>query len=308
MSDEKFKRLTIIYALILAFSYVFFSLISSFQSKAIKTFAMPFYDLQPQKIVVRSEFYTSYTTSSPERKNNIKLATSALDNYFLDVGAEFSFNMTVGERTEKRGYQSARIIFNGKFIDGVGGGVCQVSSTLYNAALLAGLRIIEYHPHTLPVSYVAPSFDAMVNSGSADLKFVNDTHNPVIIKAVTNDATVKITILGEPMFEKITRQSVVVGEIKAQKEEEIFDNAGEYPDLYQGEKKVLSYSKNGLMSEGYLVKSKNGKPTSVIKIRTDKYSAMRGLIVNGTAIRQERMGDNELENQLSFKQNIATGD
>ena len=266
-----------------------------------KTNAMPFYGLSPKELCVRAEFYTSYTASSTERKTNIKLAASALNNCFVDVGAEFSFNRTVGERTVARGYKCAKIIFNGKFVDGVGGGVCQVSTTLYNAVLLSGLKITEYHAHTLPVSYIAPSFDAMVNSGSADLKFVNNTDNPIIINTIVDDATLKVVITGEPMQEKITRQSVVTGEIVAPREEEINDTLGEYPDLYEGERKVISYSKNGLVSEGYLVKSKDGKPLSVQKIRVDRYSAMRGLVVNGRAVRPK---DNEKDN----KTNLEIGD
>ena len=120
----------------------------------------------------------------------------------MDINGEFSFNYTIGERTERRGYKKAKIIVGGEFVDGVGGGVCQVSTTLYNAVLLAGLKVVECHPHSLPVSYVEPSFDAMVNSGWADLKFINDTHNPVIIRARADGAKLTIQIFGEPMNER----------------------------------------------------------------------------------------------------------
>ena len=144
---------------------VFLSMIV-FQSCAVNLFvgkAMPFYDLQPKKIVLRAEFSTNYSSSTDARKFNVALASKTLDNTLVDINGEFSFNYTVGERTERRGYKKAKIIVGGEFVDGVGGGVCQVSTTLYNAVLLAGLKIIECHPHSLPVSYVAPSFDAMVN-------------------------------------------------------------------------------------------------------------------------------------------------
>jgi vancomycin resistance protein YoaR len=90
----------------------------------------------------------------------------------VDVGGEFSFNLTVGKRTEKRGYKTAKIIVNGEFVDGVGGGVCQVSSTLYNAVLLAGLNVIEYHPHSLqcqntpyPMRYKRLDFSFLLTYG-----------------------------------------------------------------------------------------------------------------------------------------------
>ena len=258
--------------------------------------AMPFYDLQPKTIVKRASFYTSYSTSSNERKSNIKLASSSLNNVLVDVNAEFSFNQTVGERTVKNGYKTSKIIVGGEFVDGVGGGVCQVSTTLYNAVLLAGLKITECHPHSLPVSYIAPSFDAMVNSGSADLRFINDTHNPIIIKTFANDSTLRVEIWGEPPLITYSRQSVVTGEIPAPKEKEVIDEKGEYQELYQGEKQVLRYSKAGLTSQGFLVATKNGKIISVTKIRTDKYNAQRGLVMVGT------MPKPELENQSDIEE------
>ena len=247
--------------------------------------AMPFYDLHPQELMLRSAFYTSYGNSSKERKHNIYLAAQALDNTFIDVGGEFSFNDTVGPRTQARGYKKAKIIFNGAFIDGIGGGVCQVSSTLYNAALLSDLLITEYHSHSLPVSYVALSFDAMVNSGSADLRFINNTHNPVIIKTSADGSKLKISIYGEPPEYTIERKSVTVKTIAPPPEQILKDIKGEYPDLYKGEKKVVSYGKNGYKSEGYVIKKKDGCADVKLKIRTDTYAAVRGIIIEGTAVR-----------------------
>ena len=248
---------------------------------------MPFYDLRPCELSLRAKFSTEYKSSSAERKNNIKLASKAIDNYLLDVGAEFSFNQTVGPRTEKRGYMQAKIIVNGEFVDGIGGGVCQVSTTLYNAVLLAGLKVTEYHPHSLPVSYVAPSFDAMVNSGGADLKFVNNTYNPIIINTFANDEILTISITGETMMESYVRQSVLKEEIPAPEEQIILDEKGEYPDLLEGESKVIAYSKKGYKSEGYLLKKINGEIVEKTKIRSDRYAPRKGLIVYGQTKREE---------------------
>ena len=242
---------------------------------------MPFYNLNPKEIVLRSQFYTTYSSSNEERKSNIYLASKSLNNTFVDVGGEFSFNKTVGERTIKRGYKVAKIIFNGSFIEGVGGGVCQVSTTLYNAVLLAGLTITEYHPHSLAVSYVAPSFDAMVNSGSADLRFVNNTDNPIIIKTIANGERLTVQIYGEESQYKYERLSITTEEIPAPKERVIIDEKGEYPDLLDGEQKTITYSKKGLKSTAYIVKKKNGKTVEVIKLRKDKYNPITGLIVVG---------------------------
>ena len=94
---------------------------------------MPFYNLSPKQICLRSKFYTSFSTSSLERIHNIKLASKSLDKVVIESNAEFSFNKTVGARTVERGYKNSKIIVGGAFIDGVGGGVCQFSTTLYNA-------------------------------------------------------------------------------------------------------------------------------------------------------------------------------
>lgn len=248
---------------------------------------MPFYDLKPEFLRVRAEFYTSYSNSTPERKSNIATAVKAINNTFVDVGAEFSFNRTVGPRTQSRGYKQAKIIVGGKFVDGVGGGVCQVSTTLYNAVLLSGLKVTEYHPHSLPVSYVAPSFDAMVNSTSADLRFINNTHNPLIILAYADGETLRIKILGEPMQEKYLRQSNITEYISAPEEEIIYDDKGEYPELYEGERKTLTWAKQGYFSEGVLIKTINGKEVSSKRIRKDKYNPVRGVVIEGKAKRPE---------------------
>ncbi|MBE5754482.1 MAG: hypothetical protein E7340_04040 [Clostridiales bacterium] len=266
-------------SLIIAVFCFFISLVEfSFSS----VFAMPFYDFQPKEIVLRAEFYTSYPSSTDERKTNIMLAAKSLDNILIAPNEEFSFNKTVGERTEKRGYKSAKIIVNGEFVDGVGGGVCQVSTTLYNAVLLAGLKIIEYHPHSLPVSYVAPSFDAMVNSGWADLRFINNTHNPVILRTFADGSILKVQVYGEPMQEKIIRKSIITGEIPAPEYEILTDTLREFSDLYEGDIKIITYSKAGYKSEGYLIKTVSGKVISSTKIRSDSYSAVRGKIIKGT--------------------------
>ena len=249
--------------------------------------SMPFYGLKPKDLTLRASFYTTYSNSTLERKHNIALAVKSINNTFVDVNGEFSFNKTVGERSERRGYKTAKIIVGGKFVDGVGGGVCQVSTTLYNAVLLSGLKVVEYHPHSLPVSYVAPSFDAMVNSSWADLKFLNNTKNPLIIKAFADGERVKIEIHGEKMLESYYRESKITEIITAPDYTIIKDDKLEYPDLFEGEQKILTYKKDGYKSSGALIKKVNGKTVSVQQLRKDVYRYVQGVIVEGVSKRQE---------------------
>lgn len=256
------------------------------QPITVKAQKMPYYNLSPKSIVLRSSFYTTYANSTPERKHNVSLAVNSINGSFVDVDGEFSFNKTVGARTVERGYKSAKIIVDGEFVEGVGGGVCQVSSTLYNAVILSGLKITEYHPHSLPVSYVAPSFDAMVSYNFADLKFVNNTKNPIIIRASADQNVIKIEVYGQPLNVKYIRQSVIVSQIPPPKEKLIVDYAGEYPDLYEDEYLFLRYSKGGYVSEGFLITQKNGEEIAKKRIRKDSYSATCGLVVKGCKKRE----------------------
>ena len=145
---------------------------------------------------VISSFITDYSKSPEERKFNIKLALKSLNNVVVKSGQEFSFNKVVGKRTEERGYKKALVIFKGRYEEGVGGGVCQVSSTLYNAWLLAGLDVIQVKAHTLPASYVDLSRDATV-SEYIDLVLRNPLDSDITIKTEFNENEITIKILGK---------------------------------------------------------------------------------------------------------------
>ena len=277
----KGQKKRFIYTLIL----LFVCLLTLSAVRVVVAKAMPFYSLSPKFLTIRSSFSTYYENSSSERKSNILLATKSIDGYILDVGAEFSFNKIVGERTEKRGYKQAKIIVGGEFVDGVGGGVCQVSTTLYNAVVLSGLSVVEYHAHSLPVSYVPPSFDAMVNSGSSDLRFTNDTKNPIIIRASADGNKLTIKIIGEPLKVEYRLESKTISKIPAPEYIIVKDEKGEYPDLYEGERLYLSYSKDGIKSQGYIETYKDGKKISTRLLRRDTYSAVQGKVVVGSIVK-----------------------
>ena len=133
--------------------------------------------------VAVGSFATKFNPDNTPRVANLKLAVEAISGKVLAPGDVFSYNETVGPTTEARGYQKAEIIVKGQKKQGFGGGVCQVSSTLFNAAEKAGLEIIERHPHSKEVPYVARGKDAATSYGGIDLKFKNTRDYPVKVSA-----------------------------------------------------------------------------------------------------------------------------
>lgn len=229
---------------------------------------------------LRGGFYTTYASSTAERKSNIELALSKFDGLVLGAGEVLSFNETTGRRTPDNGYKSAKIITNGNFVEGNGGGVCQASTTLYNAALVAGLDIIEVNQHSLKVGYVAPSFDAMVNFGSSDLKIRNNTGRPVMFATKCDGDKCRVNVFGVNNPYKIVRKSEVIGEIEPLPDK--FVNAKDVPELEntQIEKSYyLHYPKKGLKSEGVLEYWQEGNLVAIKKIRTNTYAPVTGVVV-----------------------------
>ena len=139
--------------------------------------------------------YTTHYDDNPPRVHNIAKALAAFNGLVVQNGARVSFNKVVGARSAARGYEEAKIIINGEFVPGVGGGVCQASTTLFNALLLAGLKIEESHNHSLAVSYVPLGRDAMVSSAS-DLTFVNNSGGTIYIEAGTSGDRAYVKIYG----------------------------------------------------------------------------------------------------------------
>ena len=218
-----------------------------------------------------ARFCTYYGDSAPNRKSNVELACRKINGLVLYPEDEFSFNAQVGERTAKNGFKTAYIIQDGDFVEGVGGGVCQVSSTLYNCALLSGLAITCVNPHSLPVSYVAPSFDAMVSSGS-DFRFVNTLSAPIKItmKADGSDIVAEIYGVGK---QTIKRRSEIVETIPFEIEYR------EDATLAVNDEVVDSEGKEGVKSRGYLDYYENGELVKSELIRTDFYAPQKKIVL-----------------------------
>lgn len=139
-------------------------------------------------------YSTYYQESNLERSHNIYLSTKAINNHVVFPGEEFSFNEIVGERTEEKGYQKAPVIVQGEFSEDIGGGICQVSSTLYNAVHLHGIEIVERYSHSRSVPYVPPGKDATVSWWGPDFVFKNNYNQPILIMSQAKNGTVSIQI------------------------------------------------------------------------------------------------------------------
>lgn len=152
-------------------------------------------------------YYATYFNSrNKSRSHNIDLAARAIDGTVVFPGELFSFNRTVGIRTPDRGYKPAPIIVRGELSEGVGGGICQVSSTLYNAVDRAGLRIIERYSHSKRVPYVLAGRDATVSWGGPDFSFRNDYNQPVLIKALSVHGKMFVTVYSSELIEYTPRE------------------------------------------------------------------------------------------------------
>lgn len=141
-----------------------------------------------------SSYVTYFNIKNEERSQNIALAAEALDSHVVFPGEVFSFNDTVGERTAEKGYLPAPVIVKGELYEGVGGGICQVSSTLFNAVDIAGVEILQRYSHSRRVSYVPPGRDAAVSWYGPDFTFRNIHNQPVLIRAAVTGNSLLIRI------------------------------------------------------------------------------------------------------------------
>src|SRR5699024_1675141 len=139
-------------------------------------------------------YVTYFKKNNKERTHNIKLATDAIDRHVVFPGETFPINKLVGKRTEEKGYTRAPVIVKGEMADDIGGGICQTSSTLYNAVDLKGIEIVERYSHSRSVPYVPSGRDATVSWWGPDFSFKNKLHQPILIRAKAANGEMKINI------------------------------------------------------------------------------------------------------------------
>jgi vancomycin resistance protein YoaR len=167
---------------------------------------------------------TKFSVSDRERVFNLKLAASKLNGYVLQPGVEFSFNDVVGERTEKQGYKVAHVISAGEMVDGLAGGTCQISTTLFAASFFAGLDIVSQTPHSRPSVYASLGLDATVVYPTTDLKLKNSFDFPVVIhyKVAAGEAVVELLGKERP-YDKVTFERTITSRTPYTSEERLDD-------------------------------------------------------------------------------------
>lgn len=234
--------------------------------------------------VKRASFTTTYANSAPNRCYNIAKAAEAINGVTVGVGETFSFNAVVGDRTEQRGYKTSKVILDGNYTEGVGGGVCQVSTTLYNALLLAGF-IPRAAQHSLVSSYVMAGFDAMVSYGATDLTFTNNTDHPIYITATTANKSVTFTVYGEPNIYRIERVST---EERDKFSTTYVVDSDKYPELiYTDQTKVITGGSDGVKTQSYLKYYVGDELVETKLIRKNTYKRVDQVIARGALERDE---------------------
>lgn len=238
------------------------------------------------KLGLRSKFSTNYASSSNNRKTNVKKALGAFNGLIIRPGEEISFNTMTGPRTEENGYKKANIILNGAYVEGVGGGVCQASTTLYNAVILSGMDVVEVTHHSLPASYVPLSLDAMVSEGTFDMIFKNNFDFPIYIKTYGTDEEAIVEIYGNKFSEgeSIRTRAELVKVLPHGGDKIVPDTNGEYSNyiIYKGEYYRVKYPREGYESKAYLQYLQDGQVISEKEIRHDYYWPQDGIIAEGT--------------------------
>lgn len=212
-------------------------------------------------------FTSYYKTSEVERTENVKLSASLINGTILMPGQEFSYNTVVGERSVERGFQIAKVYQSGKVVDGLGGGICQTSSTLYNAVLFADLEITERRNHSLPVSYVKLGRDATVVYGTTDFKFKNNQKTPIKIEAKASGGVLTIKIFGFEDDKKVVSLKTETVQVRPFTETIIQDTT-----IPVGSTKIIQKGSNGYTVKTYKIVTENGVELEPKLISTDTYA------------------------------------
>ena len=225
-------------------------------------------------------FSTTYSANDRNRNNNLEVGCRNINGTILAPGEVFSANEGLGEQTAAGGYKNAAVYNNGKVEPGMAGGVCQVTTTIYNAAIMAELEIVERHPHSMTVGYVPLGRDAAVAGTYKDLKIKNNTEYPVLIEASASGGKLAVNIYGhETHSAGRSLEFETVYEATIPKPEEIVT---EDPELPEGEREVTSSGRTGCKVSVYKKGFENGKQVSRDWFSSSSYRAVADEVRVGT--------------------------
>ncbi|WP_282938816.1 VanW family protein [Paenibacillus sp. RC67] len=220
-----------------------------------------------------SEFTTSYPQNGEGRIHNIRSTAQSIQDVLLQPGETFDYATYITQTEAKFGFKEAPVILNGKLVPGIGGGICQVSSTLYNAVLRAGLQIVERRNHSLPVSYVPLGQDATFASGHINFKFRNNTAKYLLIRTYTDDQRITVKLFGQaPADITYAIESTTIEKLQPSIKYVL------NPTLPKGRKQTISTGKTGYVVDTYRIKMQNGVEVSRERISRDTYSAQPTII------------------------------
>lgn len=225
-----------------------------------------------------STFTTTFATSTANRVTNISLATRSINGMLLMPGEEFSFNGVVGQRTVARGYKEAGVIINNQLDSGIGGGICQVSTALYNAVTRANINATERQHHSLKSSYAAPGLDATVDYGNIDYKFKNTLEYPVFIEGYLTGKSLTFNIYSDKSLANRTYD--LVSEVYATLEPKVtyIDD----PNMYEGVTEYVKKPSTGYKVRVYRKIYENGKLVDKEKLYEETYKKIDGVAKRGT--------------------------
>lgn len=225
-----------------------------------------------------SKFTTIYDAGNTNRASNIALAAKTINGIILLPGEEFSYNKVLGNTTKEKGYKLGGAYVGGKVVQAYGGGICQVSTTLYNAVLYANLEIVERYNHSYAVSYVPAGRDATVSYGGKDFKFKNTRNYPIRIDANAKNGVVSVSITGikEEKEYEIELTSTVLSTIPF---ETTYEKTGA---LNEGQEKVIQKGHKGQTSAAYKIIKYNNQVISKTLLSKDTYKPMNKIVQVGT--------------------------
>ncbi|MCR5419187.1 MAG: VanW family protein [Lachnospiraceae bacterium] len=224
--------------------------------------------------------YTTHTTNNADRNTNVSLAAKAINGTVLQPGERFSYNDKVGKRTPEKGYKEAGAYAEGTVVMEYGGGVCQVSSTLYNAVVAAGMDASERTAHTFEPTYVTPGQDATVSYTQPDFAFVNTSPYPIGILASYANRTVVVDIYGISLLgegEKRYLTSEKVGDAPGGGYEYVED-----PTMPFGSEEIVTPESPGSVWKTYIVTEKNGEVVDKVYLHSSRYKGHSGTMRHNT--------------------------